>query len=81
MGWKWEFHGVEVAERRNLSAQGVAGFATFGGGFLVAGNGPFGGGKWPIWGWEMGHLGMEKDAFLLVFGGFGGKNGLESDQK
>ena len=45
MGRKWEFHGVEVAERRNLSAQGVAGFATFGGGFLVAGNGPFGGGK------------------------------------
>ena len=33
MGWKWEFHGVEVAERRNLSAQGAAGFATFGGGF------------------------------------------------
>ena len=49
MAWKWEFHGVEVVERRNLSAQGVAGFATFGGGFLVAGNDPFGDGKWAIW--------------------------------
>ena len=33
MGWKWEFHGVEVTERRNLSARGAAGFAVFGGGF------------------------------------------------
>ena len=45
MGWKWEFHGVEVAERRNLSAQGAAGFATFGGGFWGAGNDPFEDGK------------------------------------
>ena len=29
----------------------------------------------------MGHLVVGNDAFLLVFGGFWGKNGLKSDQK
>ena len=29
----------------------------------------------------MGHLVTENDAFLLVFGGFWGKNGLKSDKK
>ena len=48
MAWKWELRGVEVAERRNLSAQGAAGFATFGGGFWGVGNDPFEGGKWVI---------------------------------
>ena len=33
MAWNYWFHGVEVTERRNLSARGAAGLAVFGGGF------------------------------------------------
>ena len=29
MPWNYWFHGVEMTERRNLSARGAAGFAVF----------------------------------------------------